>query len=304
MRLNDLILFAVIFSSIALAILAPQLGRLFDPFLIYFMMSLLFLSFLRIDFTALVTISRKGLARLIMLTIMKLAVLPIGIYYVFDYLLPEFALPALLISGISTGVVAPFIAGLISADLVIVFRLVVITSILAPFTLPLLVQLLLGEQITIPIFDMIALLSKVVFVPMALVIFLRRFYPVVLDRILKVQFPTSLLLFALINLGIFSKYSHYFLQNPGGILIALIIAYVLAILYYFVGYIIMPGRSINERLAAGVSFAAMNNVLVIMFASQFFGPLAPTLAALYMFPYYTMIPPVKFIAQRFGGAKF
>ncbi len=37
----------------------------------------------------------------------------------------------------------------------------------------------------------------------------------------------------------------------------------------------------------------MNNVLVIVFSSRFFGPLSPTLAAMYMFPFYTLIVPAK-----------
>ena len=54
----------------------------------------------------------------------------------------------------------------------------------------------------------------------------------------------------------------------------------------------------TEKVAAGVSLAIMNNVLVIVFAAEFFGPLSPTLAAMYLFPYYTMIVPVKLVANR------
>jgi BASS family bile acid:Na+ symporter len=46
--------------------------------------------------------------------------------------------------------------------------------------------------------------------------------------------------------------------------------------------------------------AIMNNVLVIVFSAQFFGALSPTLAAMYMLPFFTMIVPVKLLAQWFG----
>ena len=111
------------------------------------------------------------------------------------------------------------------------------------------------------------------------------------------QFPISLIVFSLINLGVFSKYSTYFFQNPGQILVAVALAYVLSVIYYLTGFILTPGRSRGEKLAAGVSMAAMNNVLVIVFSSRFFGPLSPTLAAMYMFPFFTMIVPIKLIAQ-------
>ena len=57
MRRNDLILFAVVFGSILVAVLVPSLGEVFHPFLLHFMMTLLFLSFLRLDFRALLDTS-------------------------------------------------------------------------------------------------------------------------------------------------------------------------------------------------------------------------------------------------------
>jgi BASS family bile acid:Na+ symporter len=50
MRINDLILFLVIFGSAATAVFFPDTGVIFQPYLLYFMMLLLFLSFLNIDF--------------------------------------------------------------------------------------------------------------------------------------------------------------------------------------------------------------------------------------------------------------
>jgi BASS family bile acid:Na+ symporter len=295
-RLNDIILFAVVFGSIIVAVLAPGLGTSFQPLLLYFMMALLFLSFLRIDFTALMDISRAGISRLVLLVSVKQFLLPAALYFIVGAILPDFAIPVLLVSGISTGVVAPFIALLLSADLVLVLRLVVITSVMVPFSLPCLVKALAGAEIVIPLGVMVKLLSTVVLVPMVVVIILKRLNPALIESIVKRQFPLSLALFAVINLAVFSKYSRFFLDNPSQIGLAVVVAYGLAVIFYFVGYIIFPGRSMPERLAAGVSLAAMNNVLVIMFASEFFGPLSPTLAAVYMFPYYTMIVPVKMLA--------
>jgi len=37
----------------------------------------------------------------------------------------------------------------------------------------------------------------------------------------------------------------------------------------------------------------MNNVLVIVFASEFFGPLEPTVAAMYMIPFFGLILPIR-----------
>jgi BASS family bile acid:Na+ symporter len=81
-------------------------------------------------------------------------------------------------------------------------------------------------------------------------------------------------------------------------MVCLAVAYALSVIYYVTGFLLVPGQQVKERLAAALSLAIMNNVLVIVFSSRFFGPLSPTLAAMYMFPFFTMIVPVKLIAHR------
>lgn len=293
--LKDVILFAVIFGSAGVAILFPGIGSPFQPYLLYFMMTLLFLSFLRIDFQALLDTSWRSVFPLGILTAFKLIILPAVLYWLALLVDPEYALPVLLLSGISTGVVAPFVANILEADVASVVRMVVVTSLLVPVSLPGIVKLLAGAEISVPADVMIRMLSVVIFVPMAAVLVMKRFLPGVLARITVGQFPISLVLFGFINLGVFSKYSPFFFNHPGQIGIALALAYVLSAVYYLIGFLVSPSRKPSERLAAGVSLALMNNVLVIVFASSFFGPLAPTLAAMYMFPFFTMIAPLKLI---------
>jgi bile acid:Na+ symporter, BASS family len=298
MRMNDLILFAVIFGSVAAAVYLPEAGKIFQPYLLFFMMVLLFLSFLKIDFAALLDTSPNSLVRLAILTSIKLLVLPTALYVIALFVIPQYAIPILLLSGISTGVVAPFLAGLLDADVATVLRMVIITSLVVPFSLPCLVKLLAGAEISVPLDLMIRLLALVIFVPMVAVLVLRKLAPQVVAKIAARQYPVSLLLFALINLGVFSKYSSFFFDRPGRLLVSVAVAYVLSVIYYLTGFVLIPTRQPGQRLAAGLSLALMNNVLVIVFSSRFFGPLSPTLAAMYMFPFFTMIVPVKLLVHR------
>lgn len=295
---NDIILFVVIFASVGVAVLFPEIGYIFRPFILYFMMLLLFFSFLKIDFSAFLDISVRSLRRLSFLISVKLIVLPTILYFVSLSILPDFAVPVLLISGISTGVVAPFIATLLKAEIESVLRMVVSTSLLVPFSLPCLVKILAGEEITIPLETMTRLLAMVIFIPVAAVYIVRKHFPSVIDKIQTCQYPISLLTFSVINLGVFSTYSSFFFQNPWEVILSIFICYILSVIYYVTGFLITFRRRTSERIAAGVSLAIMNNVLVIVFSSQFFGPLAPTLAAMYMFPFFTMIVPVKLLMKH------
>jgi bile acid:Na+ symporter, BASS family len=295
---KDVILLLVVFGSGAFAVTCPGIGSFFQPYLLYMMMFLLFLSFLPIDFRAFLDTSRSSIAQLAGLAAVKLILLPTLLYCACLMIMPDYAVPVLLLSSISTGVVAPFIADILDADMALVLRMVVLTSLLVPFTLPCLVKLLAGAEVAIPLDLMIRLLAVVVFVPMILVVVGRRLCPGLLESLAACRFPVSLTLFALINLGVFSKYSDYFFQQPGQLLVSIAMAYLLSIIYYASGFIIMRSKALSHRAAAAVSLAVMNNVLVIVFASRFFGPLSPTLAAMYMFPFFTMIVPMRLILDR------
>jgi BASS family bile acid:Na+ symporter len=104
-------------------------------------------------------------------------------------------------------------------------------------------------------------------------------------------------LIACINLGVFAKYGAFFTETPVKVVETIFVAFVLSIIYHAIGFLVTWGMKREDRLAGAISFAYMNNVLIIAFSSQFFGPLSPTLAALYMLPFFTMIVPARIAGQ-------
>jgi len=296
-RKNDLILLLVIFCSMGAGIGLPQLGKFFIPYPLYLQMFLLFLSFLKIDFVEVLKNIRRTSSIILFLCLLKLFIIPAGLFFITHAIWPEYALPVLLLSGISTGVVAPFISGLLNATALLVLVMVVISTLLVPFSLPALVDLLLGETIEISFLPMVKILTMVVFLPVAAVILLRPLAPSLLKRLERVQFPISLAIFACINLGVFAKYSSFFMESLGKLAEIILVAFTLSAIYHILGFLATWGRKKEDRLAGAISFAYINNVLIIVFSSQFFGPLSPTLAAMYMLPFFMMIVPARIVGN-------
>jgi BASS family bile acid:Na+ symporter len=296
-RLQDWVLLAVTFSSIALGIALPRFGALFQPFPVYCMMSLLFLAFLSIPLVDVWKAVQQSTLKIFFFAFLKLILLPIGVFFLFRMTLPEYALAAMLLSGISTGVVSPFFATLLQANSALVLVLVVMSSILVPFTLPTLVKLLVGRSMEISFFAMTRLLSLVVFLPILLVEILRRNAPSLARMFVRRRYPASLMLFAITNLGIFSKYAEFFHQEPMRVLFAAMVAVLLAGIYFVAGVIFSWMQPVEDQLAVIISFGIMNNVLVIVFGSQFFTPLEPTVAAMYTLPFYSLILPLRFYKE-------
>ena len=276
----------------------PEFGRIFAPYPLYFMMFLLFFSFLRINFLQAFQEARKRAFVLFILCLFKLCVIPVGLFFLTRAIWPEYAIPVLLLSGISTGVVAPFISGFVEASTLLVLVMVVVSSLIAPFSLPALVSLLVGRTIEIPFLMMVKILAMVIFLPAAGAILLRNVYPSLLEKLERFQFPASLLTFACINLGVFAKYSSFFLKTPVVVAETILVAFVLSAIYHTVGLLVTWRMKREDRLAGAISFAVINNVLIVAFSSHFFGPLSPTLAALYLLPFFTMIVPARIVGQR------
>ena len=102
-----------------------------------------------------------------------------------------------------------------------------------------------------------------------------------------------MVIFALINLGVFSKYAPFFHQNPTTIIEAAGVALALGGIYLVAGLLALYRSPLDMQVASAISLCNINNVLVIVFAAEFFGPLEPTLGVLYMIPYYGVILPLR-----------
>jgi BASS family bile acid:Na+ symporter len=296
-RLDDFILLLVVFSSMVAGILLPRPASIFQPYPVYLMMFFLFLSFLSIKIETVWGAVRNNLKTVIWLSFLKLILLPVSIYFLFRVFFPSYAVAALLLTGISTGVVAPFISTLVKANVNLVLIMVVISSPLVPFTLPALVKILLGRSIEISLLSMMRILCMVIFIPILAVEILRRTAPRILDSIMKRRYPISLVIFAVINLGVFSKYADFFHQNILTILEATFVAFLLGGIYLVVGILAVWKGPIENQISSAVSLGNMNNVLVLVFASEFFTPLEPTVAAMYMIPFFGLIFPLR-VYQR------
>lgn len=300
-RVRDLILLLVSYSALLAGIVFPGACKIFQPFPLYSMMSLLFLSFLSISLSEISeTLRSKGLVIGGFLFI-RMVLLPAAMFFLFRALWPEYSLSALLLTGISTGVVAPFISGMLQANTPLVLVGVVCSSLLVPFTLPPMVDLLCGRSMELSVWAMMRLLVIVVFVPVMLAQVLRKLSSRAVESLRRNQFPISLFMFAVTNMGIFSKYSNFFYREPMTIALATVVAFLLAALYLVAGILLSWGRPVEDRVAAVICLGIMNNVLVIVFSAEFFTPIEPTVAAMYMIPFFALIVPLRAYRGWRGG---
>ena len=290
---EDVALIAAIVGSMAAGILLPAAGRLIEPYTLLWLGALLFLNLLRLNTSDLVAVFKTP-RQLVVLSIIKLVLLPVGMYTLAYVIYEPFALPILLLSGISTGLGAPFVVNLIGGKLSLVIGMIIITSIAVPFVLPPIVYAFAHTQFEVSLPYMIFLLSIALFTPLAAGWLTKKFFPVGSRFADKNSFPLSLLFIVLINWGMFAKFAGLFYSEQTFLLQTITTAFLCYATYCLVGYVGMIGNSsLQEKRAGLIATSYVNNVLVAVFAFQFFGSHVAALAALYNIPYYIGIIVIK-----------
>ena len=273
-------------------ILLPAAGRLIEPYTLVWLGALLFLNLLRLNTSDLVA-QFKTPRQLVVLSIIKLVVLPVGMYTLAYVIYEPFALPILLLSGISTGLGAPFVVNLMGGQLPLVIGMIIITSIAVPFVLPSIVYAFAHTQFEIPLQYMVFLLSIALFTPLAAGWLTKKFFPAASRFADKNSFPLSLLFIVLINWGMFAKFAGLFYSEQAFLLQTIATAFLCYAAYSLVGYVGTVGKNLEEKRAGLIAMSYINNVLVAVFAFQFFGLHVAALAALYNIPYYIGIIVIK-----------
>jgi BASS family bile acid:Na+ symporter len=297
MNSSGMLLLAVTISM-AIGVLFPQFSKIFAPYILVWLGGLLFLNLIQLNTSKL--ISAFHAEQIALLSLTKLVVLPLALYAATTVVYPPMALSVLLLSGISTGLGAPFVANFVGSELPLIVGLIIVTSLAVPFVLPPIVHILFGSHFSIPVIHMIVLLAVALFIPLLAGWFTNKYAPKIAEIVSEKSLYLSIILIVLINMALFSKFSTFFFESP------------VFVVYGTVGYALtsfitgVTSRTTTSsksntkmewnRTAAIdglIAMAYVNNILVAVFAEQFFGIQTAILPALYNIPYYIGIIVIK-----------
>jgi bile acid:Na+ symporter, BASS family len=315
MNSSGMLLLAVTISM-AMGVLFPQFSKIFAPYILVWLGGLLFLNLIQINTSKLISAFVHS-EQIALLSLTKLVVLPLALYAATTVVYPPMALSVLLLSGISTGLGAPFVANFVGSELPLIVGLIIVTSLAVPFVLPPIVHILFGSHFSIRVIHMIVLLVVALFIPLLAGWFTKKFAPKIAEIVSEKSLYLSIILIVLINMALFSKFSTFFFESPVFVVEMVLIAFMLFGIYGTVGYALtsfttgVTSRTTSEgtttsskskakmewnRTAAIdglIAMAYVNNILVAVFAEQFFGIQTAVLPALYNIPYYIGIIVIK-----------
>ncbi len=295
---KDIFLLLIIFFSMAAGLLWPEPAGRLSPYLNVFLMIMLFLAFLKVSLQAVKGELRRHFKEFLLLTSLKLFLLPTLIYLLAVRFFPDYALGLLLLAGVSTGVSAPFFAVLVGAHIPLVLLLTVTSSILLPLTLPFMAKLLAGQTLTIDPIHLGGLIGVIIFVPLAAANLTQRFLPALTRWLGHHSYYPSLVFLAAINLGAFGNFAPFLTAHRGQIVLALGLSTALALILASSGATLFWFRQPPLRAAAAASLGWINNILVLVLGNDLKNPFVSLLAALYLVPFHLLIIPLRRLSHR------
>ncbi len=294
---ESLFLFATILA-ILIGFLLPSVADIFFPYVEIILMLTLFFNLFKVNLDEIKAVLKHPVF-ISTVSFVKLVFLPVTLYFLTYLIYPKFAVAVLLLTGTSVGVFAPFMSNLLGARTSVVVALVIVTSLLVPFTLPTIIYFLLAKETAISLSGMMLTLAKMIFIPIIAVWFFKKYLKTASKIITKNSFYFSLVLVLFLNSPVLGHYRDYFVNDLWNFWLVFIIASLFALVNLFLGHYILH-KFVKEEFAisSSISMVFVNNGLMTAFASQYFGPLEASLAVIYSIPYNLMIFPAKWFFKR------
>ncbi len=304
MRLRDVILIIVAFAGIVAGIQLPQWGKPLEWFPRVSLMIILYLSFLGLQTDALFTSAASLRPRLTVLVAGKLLLVPLVTFFILSAIMPKFALGGLLLAAAPAGVTSTVFAAMVGADFTLAVTGVVLTSLLSPFTLPVLVSFALywlgqtpNAMARFSPLDMSVNMATLILVPFLLAKITVAISPRFASILEQTRFWVCTLTIGVANLAVFAKYSPPLRQNPELLLPALGAALFAGGFFIVCAALLSWRWPLPQQGTLWLCFGATNSILAMILGMEFFGMKEALPGALFAIPAVLMVLPARALMQ-------
>lgn len=259
-----------------------------------------FLSALKLDLTTIES-SVKDVRMLIVANTLMLFLFPIVVYYLSRMIFPQYAIAFMILAAMPSGMTSPLLSEVSGGRQELALVLTATTSLLAPFTIPFVLHLLVGSTVAVDFGSMIWSLSKVMILPIVLAMAIR---PMLVTSIKKSMYafkPISLLLLGALIAGIVAKQSVAILDafHGGAFIWSLIALFALFAAFHVIGYFATPWRDRADRITMSICLTYMNFTLAIFLVGRYFkDPNVVIPVILSTIPWSMMVIPFSALIKR------
>lgn len=285
--------------SFAIGLLTPGLEHTPDEVISLAIALIIFLACFRIDPKNLGETSPK---KLLAFYLARFVFLPIPLFYLSNIFFPELSNAVLLLTVMPAGVMSPAMTGLVGGNAAISLGLVLVSSLLCPFIVPLLFSVLLDESVRIDSLALFFSLSCVVFIPTVLHLPFRREGKLraAIDR--NNTFGTMLLLGISVAL-VAARQRDILKYDPSIVVNQLLVLFLLFALYYVLPWLVLHRFHFRSRVACTLSSGANNSLLALGVALLHFSPETALFMVLSEIPWLTCLSLYQSFVRKKNGSE-
>ncbi len=205
-------------------------------------------------------------------TLLMLIDLPVVVYLFALLFVPNYALALLILAAMPVGMATPLMTDIIGGRPGLAMAMTVVTSLLAPFTIPLVINTLAGTNVSINFWQMFLSISEIIFIPFGLAWLTRHFFPNTIAKTKDKLGHISTAILGLLIAGIVAQQASAIVKSlvSSELFASLAVVTVLMAVFYGLGYLIYANQKGKDRLTLTISFANMNFTLAIVLAHKYF----------------------------------
>lgn len=270
--------------------LFPSFLRQFEEWVIYIVMAIMGLLFLKVDILHIVTHMRKpGL--LLYVAFFNLIVVPLALFYTFfRFLDPTLATGLLLLAALPSGVSSAVFTDIMKGKTSLSLTLVIVTNLLSPLTIPFIFWLTFHRSLELDYSGLMLKLAFIIFIPFLIATLLKKAIIEHLDFSLEDYYnPVILVLLSMMIMISISYQSEFIVANFNSLLGVIGLLFVCFFIFHILGYFSVFWLKKMEKLAISNSKMIVNNILGIVLAIAFFDVPVATLIILSLIPWGIMI---------------
>jgi BASS family bile acid:Na+ symporter len=289
----------VVFVALVAGFVLPGIFKPIAPYGTYLLMLIFFTSSLRLSLSEL-TGYAKDWKMLTLATAFMLVFLPVAMWLPARIFAEDWALPFLIVGAMPTGMTIALVAEYFGGKTTLALVITATTSLLAPFTVPLVFQFLIGQSVPIPTLKLFTDLLLTIVLPFAVAALVQRSAKTFVKRHDTLWRQISTATFGILIAGIVADTTAGSTVVLGwdevGILMVMLV-YMGGLTY--LAFVMAWWRTASERATIALCMIYMNNTLALFIGNRYFAEqnVVPRLVIILMIV-NALLPPLRWMAKR------
>jgi bile acid:Na+ symporter, BASS family len=256
------------------------------------LMTMLFLVFLKTNLFHILK-QVRDYRLMIYLVVSYMIIIPFVFFQASNLFNREFAIAILLLTAMPAAVASPSLTDIVKGNIALSASIAIITSLIAPFTVPLLFSFIKHENLSMDPWQMFSDLAILVFVPLILSLIVKKIAPAVINRAKNKFTAVNILIICILIFTAMGSQRDLILRDTISIIWKVGFLYLVYIMLHITGYLIGFNQDKESKVAITIGAAYKNNGLAIVLAAIHFEPSILVLMVLSEFPWNTLLAPFR-----------